>query len=163
METSIRGYRESDEAAVIELSLRAWAPVFDAMEQVLGREIHVRLHGEDWRPYQAASVRDVLGDHATEVWVSVGDDHQVVGFVAAKIIDHDRAIGEVVMLAVDPAAAGRGRGTALTDHATGWLRDQGMRTAMIGTGGDPGHAAARRTYEKADYTVIPMARYFKAL
>ena len=38
-----------------------------------------------------------------------------------------------------------------------------MRVAMIGTGGDPGHAPARRVYEKADYTLIPMARYFKAL
>jgi len=34
---------------------------------------------------------------------------------------------------------------------------------MIGTGGDLGHQAARRTYEKAGYTPIPMARYFKAL
>jgi hypothetical protein len=38
-----------------------------------------------------------------------------------------------------------------------------MRVAMIGTGGDPGHAPARRTYDKAHYTVIPLARYFKAL
>jgi len=39
----------------------------------------------------------------------------------------------------------------------------GLRVGMIGTGGDPGHAPARRVYEKADYTLIPMARYFKAL
>jgi hypothetical protein len=35
--------------------------------------------------------------------------------------------------------------------------------AMIGTGGDRGHAPARRVYEKADYRLIPLARYFKAL
>jgi len=67
------------------------------------------------------------------------------------------------MLAVDPASQHRGLGTALTEFGTGWLRDAGMRVAMIGTGGDPGHAPARRVYEKADYTLIPMARYFKAL
>jgi hypothetical protein len=33
----------------------------------------------------------------------------------------------------------------------------------IDTGGDPGHASARRVYEKADYTLMPIARYFKAL
>jgi hypothetical protein len=38
-----------------------------------------------------------------------------------------------------------------------------VRVAMIGTGGDPGHAPARRVYESADYTLMPMARYFKAL
>jgi hypothetical protein len=37
-----------DEEPVVALSLRAWAPVFSSMEQVLGREIFVRLHG-DWR------------------------------------------------------------------------------------------------------------------
>jgi GNAT superfamily N-acetyltransferase len=67
------------------------------------------------------------------------------------------------MLAVDPDAHEQGIGTDLTQHATAWLRDNGMRVAMIGTGGDPGHAPARRTYEKAGYTLIPMARYFKAL
>ena len=35
--------------------------------------------------------------------------------------------------------------------------------ALVETGGDPGHAAARRVYEKADYTILPVARYFKAL
>ena len=35
------------------LSLRAWAPVFASMEQVLGHEIFARLHGDDWRDYQA--------------------------------------------------------------------------------------------------------------
>ena len=34
---------------------------------------------------------------------------------------------------------------------------------MIGTGGDPGHAAARRLYERAGYEKLPIARYFKAL
>ncbi len=34
---------------------------------------------------------------------------------------------------------------------------------MIGTDGDLGHAPARRVYEKADYQLFPMARYFKAL
>jgi len=71
--------------------------------------------------------------------------------------------GEIAMLAVDPACQHRGLGTALTEFGTAWLRDAGMRVAMIGTGGDPGHAPARRVYAKADYTLIPMARYFKAL
>jgi hypothetical protein len=38
-----------------------------------------------------------------------------------------------------------------------------MTVAMVETGGDPGHAAARRTYEKAGYILLPIARYFKSL
>ncbi len=67
------------------------------------------------------------------------------------------------MLAVDPAAQDRGIGTALTEIATDWLRTSRMRVAMIDAGGDPGHAPARRLYEQADYTLLPVARYFKAL
>jgi GNAT superfamily N-acetyltransferase len=160
MDTSIRDYGPLDEEPVVELSLRAWAPVFNSLEQVLGCEIFVRLQG-DWRQYQEKAVRDTLADDATRVWVAEAA-RGVVAFVAAKL-HLERHIGEIWMLAVDPDAQGRGIGTALTEVATGWLRDAGMTMAMVETGGDPGHAPARRVYEKANYTLLPGARYFKAL
>jgi GNAT superfamily N-acetyltransferase len=67
------------------------------------------------------------------------------------------------MLAVDPDHQGHGVGTALTGFATDWLRGAGMQVAMVETGGDSGHAPARRVYEKADYRPLPVIRYFKAL
>ena len=162
MDACIRDYQPSDGEAVVALSLRAWAPVFASMERVLGHEIFVRLHGEDWREYQARSVRGVLADDTMRVWVAAADD-AVAGFVAATVLDAERRPGEIAMLAVDPAYQRRGLGSALTGFGTRWLRAAGMRVAMIGTGGDPGHAPARRVYEQADYALIPMARYFKAL
>jgi GNAT superfamily N-acetyltransferase len=160
MDTRVRDYGPLDEEPVVELSLRAWAPVFSSMEQVLGREIFVRLHG-DWRQYQDKDVRDTLADDATRVWVAEAA-RGVVGFVAAKLRPESQ-LGEIWMLAVDPDAQGRGIGTALTEVATGWLRDAGMTVAMVETGGDPGHAPARHVYERANYTLFPVARYFKAL
>jgi ribosomal protein S18 acetylase RimI-like enzyme len=162
MDAEIREYHRGDEEDVVRLSLRAWAPVFASFEEVLGTEISTRLHGTDWRAYQAKSVRGTLSDLAVRAWVA-DKDAQVRGFVAATVRDQERLLGEVVMLAVDPEDQGRGLGTALTDHATAWLRQSGMRVAMIGTRGDRGHAPARRVYEKADYRLIPLARYFKAL
>ena len=85
-----------------------------------------------------------------------------MGFVSARLTG-DGQIGEIFMLAVDPRWQDGGIGTALTDTATDWLRQSGAHVALVETGGDPGHAAARRVYEKADYTVLPIARYFKAL
>jgi GNAT superfamily N-acetyltransferase len=52
---------------------------------------------------------------------------------------------------------------ALTEAATAWLRDQGATIAMVETGGDAGHAAARATYERAGFTALPVKRYFKTL
>jgi GNAT superfamily N-acetyltransferase len=160
MDAHIREYRTDDERAVVELSLRAWAPVFESLEKVLGRELSARLHG-DWREHQAQAVRDTLGNPASTVWVAEANDH-VVAFVAA-MLDREPLMGEIWMLAVDPDHQARGIGTALTNHATDWLRDSGMKVAMVETGGDPGHAPARRVYEKASYTKLPVARYFKAL
>ena len=105
--------------------------------------------------------RDTLADDATKVWVAEAA-RGVVGFVAAKL-HPERQIGEIWMLAVDPDEQGRGIGTALTEVATGWLGEAGMTVAMVETGGDSGHASARRVYEKAGYTLLPLSRYFKAL
>ena len=43
------------------------------------------------------------------------------------------------------------------------LTDAGMTIAMVETGGDPGHAPARSLYEHDGFTLLPIARYFKAL
>jgi GNAT superfamily N-acetyltransferase len=156
----IRDYRPTDEQRVVELALRAWAPVFASLERELGDDIFLRLHG-DWRRYQEQAVRDTLADAETHVWVAEGDAG-VVGFAAAHL-HRDRLLGEISMLAVDPDQQRGGSGTALTEVATGWLRDSGMRVAMVETGGDPSHAQARRIYERTSYTLLPVARYFKAL
>lgn len=38
-----------------------------------------------------------------------------------------------------------------------------MSVAMVETGGDPGHAPARHTYEKVGFGLFPITRYFKKL
>jgi ribosomal protein S18 acetylase RimI-like enzyme len=157
---AIRPYTPQDLESVIALALRAWTPVFASLQAELGRELFVRLHG-DWRNYQAAAVRDVLAAEGVRTWVAEAAD-RVVGFVAATV-DGERKIGEIEILAVDPGDQGSGIGSALTAVATDWLRDSGMQVAMVETGADPGHAAARRVYEKADYTLLGVARYFKPL
>ena len=157
---AIRICEPADGDAVVDLSLRAWAPVFASMESILGRELSDRLHG-DWRTYQEKGVREALARPEMTVWVA--EASAVIGFVAAWFADPARKIGEIFMLAVDPARQLRGVGTALTEHATEWLRGAGMRVAMISTGGDPGHAPARRVYEKAHYTLLPAAGYYQAL
>lgn len=154
----IRPLTPEDTSAVVRLSLRAWEPVFDSVEPVLGHEIFGRLYPH-WRSSQEKAVRTVCA--TDEVWVSeLGGS--VVGFVAARLSD-DELQGEITMVAVDPDHQGRGIGTALTRAAIGVLRDGGAQIAVVETGGDPGHAPARRTYEKAGFTLLPIARYFLAL
>lgn len=151
----------TDDEPVVALSLRAWAPVFASLESALGAGIFDRLHPE-WHADQERAVRAGLADPAMRIWVAAARSGPV-GFSAAKLLDPERHIGEVCMLAVDPVAQTQGIGSALTEAATGWLRSAGTVVAMVETGGDPGHAPARRVYDKAGYTLLPIARYFKAL
>jgi ribosomal protein S18 acetylase RimI-like enzyme len=116
----------------------------------------------NWREDQRRAVKDILAAKKGLVWVAEVDG-DAVGFVAIKLHHPERSMGEISMLAVDPDHQGGGIGTALTEFALGRLEDTGMKVAMVETGGDPGHAAARRTYEKAGYSLLPIARYFKNL
>ena len=67
------------------------------------------------------------------------------------------------MVAVDPGYQADGIGTALISFAVDHIKASGMTLAVVGTGGDPGHAPARRTYERAGFTPLPLVRYFTAL
>src|SRR3712207_1422176 len=165
MRPRIRPFDDGDAEAVVGLSLRAWAPAFASLEQVLGSEIFRRQH-PDWREDQRRAVEDVCATKKGRVWVAevVGTGAVVVvGFVAIELHHPEREMGEISILGVDPDYQGGGIGSALTQFALERLKDSGMTVAMVETAGDPEHAAARRTYEKAGFTLLPIARYFKNL
>jgi GNAT superfamily N-acetyltransferase len=161
--TTIRPLAASDIVPVVDLSLRAWAPVFDSFRQVLGEEIYLHLYPE-WSAMQAAAVERVLRDEAMHTWVA-DHDGRVAGFVA---IVHDRQedeprSSEIEMIAVDPEHQRRGIAADLITYAVDRMREHGSELAVIGTGGDPGHAPARAAYERAGFTPLPLVRYYKVL
>ncbi|WP_181779016.1 GNAT family N-acetyltransferase [Pseudonocardia pini] len=155
----MRPFATADLSAVLDLSVRAWAPVFAAVEKVLAGSQTFELMHPDWRAGQRAAVEATCTSLPT--WVAE-DAGTVAGFVAVTLHEADR-MGEIVMIAVDPAYQRRGHAAAMVAFATDWLREQGMSVALIDTGADEGHAPARRVYEAAGYTPLPGVKYFKAL
>jgi ribosomal protein S18 acetylase RimI-like enzyme len=158
----IRDSTAEDDEPIVALSLRAWEPVFRSVAAELGPELNTLLHGEDWRDHQEREVRETLARNGMRTWVAE-EDGRLQGFVSAAVVDPRRLIGEIAMLAVDPASQRRGIGTELTGVATEWLRESGMRVAFLDTGGDDGHAGARRVYDRAGFTRFPVVQYFKEL
>ncbi len=158
---TIRAMEERDADEVVRMSLLVWAPVFASFELVLGSAIYRRIY-PDWEASQRAAVTAVcLDTESIEVWVAtVGEP--VAGFIAIGMDQTSRA-GEVEPLAVHLGHQGRGIGTALNTFALARMREAGMRLAVAGTGGDPGHAPGRRSYENAGYTGLPMMRYYRDL
>lgn len=161
MSVHIRSLVAGDVDEIVALSLRAWEPVFDSLQLVLGHRLFGELRGDDWRPGQAAAVRTTLEDATVQTWVAeIGG--AVRGFASAKH-EPDEKMGEILMVAVHPEYQHRGIATELTEAATSWMAEHGARVVMVETGGDFGHAAARATYEGAGFTAVPVARYFKTV
>ena len=161
MNIQIRHLHADDIEDVLQLSLLAWAPVFRSFEQVLGPAIYRKIY-PDWETSQRAAVDEVLRDGENyTVWVAE-HEQTIVGFIAYTLSLTER-VGEVYLLAVHPAYQNHGIGTELNNFALRKFKDHRMQLAVVGTGGDPGHAPARRSYEKAGYTPLPLVRYYKDL
>jgi len=157
----IREFLEGDLEAVVEFSLRAWAPVFAAVRDVLGDEIFLRLH-PDWKANQSEAVKSSCVSEERDVFVAVASGRPV-GFVAVALNAFHERMGVIDIIGVDPDYQRRGISSQLTEFATEHMRSRGMDIAMVETGGDPGHAPAREAYEAAGFTVLPIARYFRLL
>lgn len=135
--------------------------MFASLEEVLSESgVYSQMH-PDWRADQQRAVQAACTAEGMHVWVAELDA-VVAGFVAARL-DHQERMGEIYMIAVDPVHQRNGVGSLLTSFALQWIKDSGMALAMVETGGDPGHAPARRTYEQAGFVHLPIARYFKKL
>ena len=157
----IREFRQADLEAVVELSLRAWAPVFASVRDVLGDDVFLRLH-PDWQADQEAAVRSSCTNDARDVFVAVAGERPV-GFVAIALNAFHERMGVIDVIGVDPDYQRRGISSRLTEFATEHMRSRGMDIAVVETGGDPGHAPARAAYEAAGFTLLPIARYFRLL
>jgi ribosomal protein S18 acetylase RimI-like enzyme len=151
---------ETDLERLVELSLLAWASVFDSFKKVLGPNIYPLLY-PSWQKSQREVVEKACVDEEKLVWVGEVDG-TIAGFLVCQL-DQEAKQGEVYLLAVDPSYQNQGIGTELNLFALEKMREQGMQLAVVSTGGDPGHAPARRCYEKAGYTALPLVRYYKDL
>ncbi len=157
----IKPYEPNYLDAVVRLSLRAWTPVFNSIQNAMDAEVYRVFYPDNWCVSQQKAVEDVCAAENTNVWVAI-EENSVAGFITVNLHSDDR-MGEIYMIAVDPDFQGQGIGSALIEFALEWMKDAGMSVAMVETGGDSGHAPARHTYEKMGFGLFPVARYFKKL
>lgn len=159
MKPRIRRFDSNDMAAVVELSLLAWEPVFAAWKQILGPTLYPAAIYPDWRKSQREKVEEQCSDENSVTWVAEVTEN-VAGFVAYGL-NGER--GAIRMIAVHPEYQNHGIGTKLTRFALEKMKEAGAKLAEVGTGGDEGHAPARRAYEKAGFTALPLVTYYKEL
>ena len=104
--------------------------------------------GKTWVEHKAGSVVRMAAKHLDHVIVAE-DDGRVVGFASFGC---KRDTGSVGNNAVDPAAQGRGIGTALVRHVLGMMRSRGAARFEVVTMAHD--APARRVYEKLGFREV---------
>ncbi len=156
----IRPVEDGDNETVEAINLAAFAGVHESLAELLGRDLNTLVY-PDWHTTQHQELLESTADATTSLWVA---EHNggVVGFVVLDL-DSLSKVGELSLIAVHPDHQGRGIGTAMNRFALDHMARAGMTLATVATGGDPSHAAARRSYENVGFVALPLVRYYKAL
>jgi GNAT superfamily N-acetyltransferase len=161
MQLQLRRATDNDIETLVQVALLAWAPVFASLRETFSPSVYAMLY-PDWRQQQRTVVeRTCRGDERTTVWIA--ETAGAVGGFVVYTLDQSEKIGTVELLAVHPDYQRRGIATAFNRVALDQMRASGMRLAGLSTGGDPGHAPARRAYERAGYAPFPNVWYYQEL
>lgn len=127
---STRGYADRDMAEVIAVNNRAF----------------------HWHPEQGSLTPESMRADMSEPWFDADGlrlhhvHGELVGFCWTKIhADHDPPLGEIYVIAVDPAHHGKGLGKPMTLAGLSWLADRGLSDGMlyVESDNDPANAVYR--------------------
>lgn len=148
----IRLSTDADVAGCVAFGLEAFRAVYAAWQQLYGDDLFHRLE-PDWEQAQSAYMRSAITRVGAETWVfeTAG---RAAGFLVLTM--DDQKLGQIELLAVDPEVQGHGVATALNQHALERCREAGMAYVIVATASDPGHAPARRSYEKVGFRPMPI-------
>lgn len=159
--TEIVTYDPKYRAALLDLSIRAWEPVFSVLQGEVSEFVYEAFYPNGWRERQRRDLAAVLDGEPESIDVAVDGD-QPAGWVCTRLHPED-SMGEVYVIVVDPDYQRRGIGRALLERSFARVREAGMTMVMVETGDDSGHAPARAAYESIGFERWPVARYFKDL
>ena len=100
----IRKYEESDWDALVDITLRAWKPVFEGLATAISPDIY-EIFVPDWQAEQMRTLTTVCGSDDIDKVVAV-EDNTIIGFAAASYHPED-FLGQVYIVGVDPECGGR--------------------------------------------------------
>lgn len=157
----IRPYAPAHREAVLDLVLRAWQEIMPRTREEVPGFVLESFYPDGWQTRQRSDVAILLDEEPAAAWVALKGE-EPVGILCLRAHPRDR-MGEIHLLAVDPAHQRQGIGTLLMRAAEEVIRNLGLEMVMVETLGDSGHAPARKAYEGQGYKPWPVARYFKKL
>jgi len=132
------------------ISVEAWQPIWASYRRMLGDELFRTMGDVDQNKYNSAL--KMLSDPAIFGY-GLFCGGVPAGFCGWRVSDVPGGKSGVVSLnGIADAFKGRRLGLLMQNFITGDMLAHGITYAKVLTGGDEGHAPARRTYENAGFT-----------
>ena len=160
-DVNIVPYKRIHKELVLDLALRAWAPVFEKTQAELPSCLYEAFYPPGWEVRQRADVDDLLDTEPHHIWLAFLDE-VLAGFIGIRVHPEDQ-MGEIQIICVSPAHQRKGVGQMLMRFAEDYIRGTGSKVLMVETVDDTGHAPALRAYEAFGFQRWPIARFFKPL
>jgi GNAT superfamily N-acetyltransferase len=158
LESQIRALESKDIETILDIAVAAWQPVFDSTREIVGSGLFDLVYPDPDERKRASIAAQCAESSSTLVWV-VEIAGQIAGFITLDM-NHETLVGEIGNNAVSPVHQHRGVGTKMYDFVLGYMKDAGMKSAVVTTGADEAHAPARRAYEKAGFAgAVPSVEY----
>jgi len=141
-----------DAAEMVAVNNRAFSYHPDQSNQDLDHVL-TEFDSEDFEP-ESIRIIDAAKLGAGTAKVEIVDDRPMAGFCWTKIheaVPGRPALGEIYVIAVDPAYHGHGLGLGLTAAGLDWMAQQGLQVGMLFVESDNGPAV--RTYHKLGFEI----------
>ena len=144
----VREYREDDFPAMVKIAKLAWKDIFAGYKEQIGQELYDLFFDNKYqdKEYQ---LRTFIDQYPNQCLVCERNG-KVLGFITF-LFDRNRQVGVIANNAADLESTEKGIGQELYAAVFERFRAEGMKTAMVNTGLDEGHARARRAYERAGF------------
>ena len=139
------------------IAIEVWTPIRAVFRKELGDELYEAYY-TGWEESKRNGVSRAIMENRCFVSKINGT---VAGFISYAIQGDKGTIG---LNAVDPQYRGNGIGVKQYEFIMERMRQEGAKYVCVHTGGDDGHAPARRAYEKAGFEAfLPTRTYYKKL
>lgn len=140
----------------------AFAPVFASFRSLVGAPIAAAAFHSAEREQQD-HLSNLLKPGDGRIMLVAEKSGVARGFCAVSW-NAETGIGEIGLNAVHPSTQRHGIARRLYTAALDRMRDEGMRVALVGTGGDESHASARAAYGAAGFTAaVPSLHLYRLL
>jgi ribosomal protein S18 acetylase RimI-like enzyme len=154
----IREFQQDDLNTILDIAVAAWQPVFESTRNIVGDDLFELTYPDPDARKRSRITEVCSDDDPTLVWIAE-QDGEIAGFITV-MLNQQTLVAEIGNNAVSPNHQGSGIGTQMYEFVLGQMKQAGMKSAVVTTGGDDAHAPARRAYEKAGFSgPVPSVEY----